>query len=107
MTDEVGAHAAMITQQAEHWTLDRKVPLAIILALLVQGGGLAWWAASLEGRVVQAEKIIVRLEGRETETRESRERLIRLEERMIAIDENLRRAGNKLEALLDDRRGAK
>ncbi|MFG1417000.1 hypothetical protein V5F38_04180 [Xanthobacter sp. V0B-10] len=93
--------------QAEHWTLDKKVPLAIIFALVVQGAGLAYWAATLESRVNSAEKVISKLEGREGETREARERLIRLEERMISIGDDLRRVTQKLETLLEDRRGAR
>ncbi|WP_454914969.1 hypothetical protein [Xanthobacter sediminis] len=89
----------------EHWTIDKKVPLAIILALVIQGAGLSYWAATLEGRVNSAEKVISKLESRESETREARERLIRLEERMISIGDDLRRVTQKLEALLEDRRG--
>ena len=104
MTTEARAAAQQMAADPpppEHWTLDKKVPLAIILALLVQGAGLAWWAATLESRVVQAEKVIVRLEARDQETRESRDRLIRLEERMISAADELRRMNGKLEQLID------
>jgi len=47
--------------QAQHWSLDKRVPLALILALCVQTAGIAWWAsqtterlANLERRVEQA-----------------------------------------------------
>jgi TolA-binding protein len=33
------------------WHLDKRVPISLILALLVQTAGMVWWAASLSGRV--------------------------------------------------------
>lgn len=33
------------------WHLDRKVPLAIIVTLLVQTMGVVWWAATEDARV--------------------------------------------------------
>ncbi len=35
----------------ESWHLKKEIPLAIIAAILVQGGTLIWWGASLEARV--------------------------------------------------------
>jgi len=112
MTTETNAAAAQMADERrppepEHWTLDKKVPIAIIFALVVQGAGLAWWAATLEGRVVQAEKVIVRLESRDGEQRTDRERMIRLEERLIAMLDEQRRMNGKLELLLDERRQPK
>lgn len=34
-----------------NWHLDKRVPISLILALLIQTGGMIWWAASLSGRV--------------------------------------------------------
>ena len=87
-----------------HWTLDKRVPIAIIIALLVQGAGIAWWAATMEGRISEAQKAITRLDARDQEMRESRDRLIRLEERMISATDELKRMNAKLEDLLNDRR---
>ncbi|MGQ3670799.1 hypothetical protein ACT6QG_00140 [Xanthobacter sp. TB0136] len=89
--------------ECTHWTVDKKVPLALIITLVVQTGGVIWWASTTENRMGQAETAIIRLESKEVETRESRDRLIRLEERMIAISDDVRRALNKMEALIDGR----
>lgn len=35
----------------KHWTVDRRVPLALILAMLGQTGGLVWWASGINQRV--------------------------------------------------------
>lgn len=108
VTTEANAAAQQMEEEqkmvAEHWTLDKKIPLAIILALLAQGGGLAWWAATLEGRLSMAERSIVKLDGRDGEQRADRDRMIRLEERIISMVEEQRRMNGKLELLLDERR---
>lgn len=33
------------------WHLDRRVPIALILALLAQSGTAVWWASKMESRV--------------------------------------------------------
>lgn len=38
------------------WHLDKKVPIALIAALMVQTGGLVWWARGLDARVAALEK---------------------------------------------------
>ena len=34
-----------------HWTIDRRIPLALITTLLVQFGGFVWWFSSVESRL--------------------------------------------------------
>jgi hypothetical protein len=45
------------------WHLDRRVPIALIVALAVQTSGIVWWAASLSGRVDQHARDIARTGG--------------------------------------------
>jgi hypothetical protein len=75
-----------------NWHLDKRVPIALILTVLVQTGGILWWAASLSERVNVLErhqantmpqgdrltKVEVRLEGVQTGIDEIK-RLIRRE----------------------------
>lgn len=38
------------------WHLDKRVPLALILTIVIQTAGLVWWASSLSERVNSLEK---------------------------------------------------
>jgi len=40
-----------MTTPDTQWHLDRKVPITIIVALLLQTAGVVWWAASEEARL--------------------------------------------------------
>ena len=40
------------------WHLDRKVPITLIFALVIQTGALIWWGATLESRVQSLESAI-------------------------------------------------
>jgi len=40
----------------KHWHLDRRVPLAIIIALIFQTMGAVWWASKLDSRVAILEQ---------------------------------------------------
>jgi hypothetical protein len=40
----------------KHWTVDRRVPLALILAMIGQTGGLVWWASGINQRVSALEE---------------------------------------------------
>lgn len=33
------------------WQIDRKVPLALVITLLIQTGGAVWWASSMNARL--------------------------------------------------------
>jgi Tfp pilus assembly protein PilO len=37
------------------WHLDKRVPVAIIFALLVQSAGVVWWASNIASRQSQVE----------------------------------------------------
>jgi len=46
--------------QSNHWHLDKRVPIALIVALALQGAGGVWWASTANERLSQVER---RLEG--------------------------------------------
>lgn len=49
-----------VTQQdAEaHWHVDKRVPLAVLLVLAVQTGGIFWWAGATNERMASMERVI-------------------------------------------------
>lgn len=63
----------MAEYQQEQWHLDKKVPIALIFAILIQTAGAFWWAATITSRVDN-------LESKVDITADLKERVIRLEE---------------------------
>jgi hypothetical protein len=50
----------------EEWHLRKEIPVALIFAIIVQTGGVLWWASAINQRVSQAE---VRIEAAENRSR--------------------------------------
>ena len=69
------------------WQLERKIPLGIIIAILLQTLTAIWWAAKLDSRVVMQEDWFQK-------NQHLAEKVFRLEERIISLHEEL----NDLEA---------
>lgn len=57
------------------WTIDRKVPLALVITLLIQTGGVVWWASSTNTRLQN-------LEAKMESTAPQGDRLTRVEARV-------------------------
>jgi septation ring formation regulator EzrA len=71
-----------MTEDREPWHLDKKVPIAMIFAILMQTVGAVWWAATINAAVTrQQEQIeaqgaeIDRLEGNATQQEVARARI--------------------------------
>jgi len=70
------------TEKADReWHLDKRVPVALILALALQGAGGIWWAASTSERLDQVER---RLEGFSRRTQDMQEQ-VRNQGQTIAV----------------------
>ncbi len=89
------------------WTLDRKVPVAIILVLVGQFFGGLWFMSKLDSRVEDQDKRLIRAEAQigtiDRDAREATGRLIRLEEKMTAMLSILQRLERALEPRTTDR----
>jgi hypothetical protein len=89
-----------VTQEA--WHLDKKVPIALIFTMAIQTVGVIWWAASLSTRVDHQERQIVSLVAAEQQTKQEARRigewLSRVDERIAAQTEMLRRLEQTLAA---------
>jgi hypothetical protein len=49
---------------SEHWHLDRRVPIALILSLVIQTSAIIWWASSINERVATNSQKVAILDTR-------------------------------------------
>jgi hypothetical protein len=70
------------SDKGAHWALDKRVPIALILSIVLQTGGIIWWASDVNARVSQLERQAVA-------TGPQSERIIRLETQIEAIREGI------------------
>ena len=75
------------------WHLDKRVPIALILAILIQTGGALVWAGAASERLNH-------LEDQATERRSLAERTARLEEQSRQMQALLLRIEDKLDRMI-------
>ena len=78
-----------VSEADSHWTLDRRVPIVLILSIVLQSAGLFMWVGALTSRVSELETKAVRaidagdrVIGLEAEMREVRRVLQRIEAKL-------------------------
>lgn len=59
------------------WHLDKRIPIALILAVLMQGLAAAWYAATLSSRVDAIDRRTANLEARDDQDRSASRDLAR------------------------------
>lgn len=69
--------------------MDRRLPIALLLAIGVQSGTAVWWAASISSRVESLEKRVADQSGQS-------ERLVRVEEKVTTLHDSLQEKANQL-----------
>lgn len=69
-------------EERPHWTVDRKVPLALIFAIAIQTAGALWWASQMTSTVDTLKTAVASLS-------QSPERLVRLETKVEGIGAQL------------------
>lgn len=72
----------VVDKSDQGWHLDRKVPVAIILTIMLQTGGIVWWAASAEARLNTLERTV-------QSTAPQGDRLTRVETRLEVVQEGI------------------
>jgi len=77
-----------------HWTVDRRVPIAVIVTLLIQMGGALVWATQLDARVGDVER-------QEITSANLNEKFARLEERLDDMKQNLAAMKRQLDHVTD------
>lgn len=75
--------------------IDKRVPVALIVTMLVQTAGVVWWAATLQAAQAQAlidgRRIESRVERIETQRDDMQVRVIRIEEKLVSQTDVLQR----------------
>ncbi len=77
----------------KHWHLDRKVPLAMIFAILAQTGAGIWWASTISSRVDYAER---RLEAMAPQS----DRVTRVEVKIEGVQSDVSEIKSDVKSLL-------
>ena len=93
----------VVRDDKEPWHLDKKVPIALIITILVQTGGAIWWAATQESRLSSVAMDIVRVEKKIDMQADDPVRLARLEGFREDLARRLDRFEAKLDKLIDER----
>lgn len=82
-----------IEKLKEGWHLDKRVPITLILALVVQLVTFTWWMSSLASDIENNQQAIVRHEAQLAALREANSQqyrtLSRIEEQIIALRRDL------------------
>lgn len=98
----------MATKDAEHWSLDKKVPIAIIVTIVAQFAGFTWYSAKQDARLgtleIGVERHEARLLGLENNRLILNDKVIRLEEQLKATYEIVRRIEGKIDIIMPPRR---
>jgi len=85
---------------SEPWHLDKRVPVALIFAILAQTSAAIWWASSLSARVDQHDARLGRVENaaaaRDKEQHHMAVSLARLDERLVTQTQILQRIETQL-----------
>jgi hypothetical protein len=64
------------------WHLDRKVPIAMVVAILMQTGGMIWWGAKADARIETLERKAELAAPQDT-------RLTRVETKLEAVQDGI------------------
>lgn len=76
-----------MTQESEaRWHLDKRVPIALIFAMLLQSAGLVWWVSKLDSRVSQVETFALDNKGVLTDSAVLKTRLDNIERSLLRIE---------------------
>lgn len=90
------------------WHLDKRVPLALIVALIVQTSGAVWWAAGITASIENAALHRARLETSITKIEivrdDLRDRMVRVETNVIQQTNQMRNLETMLSEILKELR---
>lgn len=96
----------------EPWHLDKRIPIAIIFALLTQTAGAVWWASAMSSNVDALRQADARLERTAEQLRsdaisnEARLRVVetgagRMEAKLESISDGIERLNSQIDRLIE------
>jgi len=74
----------------DSWHLDKRVPIAVIIALLIQAASIIWWASRVESRLAVVERY-------QHDNSQLSERVVRLEVLLERVDRTISRVERKID----------
>lgn len=86
------------------WVLDKKVPIALILAILGQTAAGVWWAASISARMDQGEEKVRVLQASDLKAAEINTRVAESLAAFKASQEAMKASIDRIERNLDSRK---
>lgn len=82
----------------DHWSLDKKIPVAMLLAMVFQCGTAIWWISALNSRVNElergADKVLVKSASHSDE-------IAGVKDRVLKLEINLQNINTKLDEIKD------
>lgn len=89
----------------EHWSVDKRIPLVVLICFVLQFGGAVWWVAEFRAEVRADREARQRLEQRVSVIENQRvgERLLVLETQLSDAKAVLQRIDERTQRLVDRR----
>lgn len=78
----------------ETWVLDKRIPIALVVALFVQSLGAVWWAATMSARMTAFETTVLAMSDQAS-------RIVKLEAQGEATGKTLERVETKVDKILE------
>lgn len=92
--------------EREHWSVDKRIPLVVLVGFVMQFAGATWWVADFRAEVKADREARQRLEQRVSQIEQQRvgERLVLLELQLVEAKDVLRRIDERTQRLVEARR---
>ncbi len=90
--------------EASNWNLDKRVPIALILAILTQTAAGVWWAASQTARLDTQERRVTILESNDSKMAEVQLRAVEALASIKASQDAMRSSLDRIERTIDSTR---
>lgn len=84
---------------ATRFMFDKRIPLAALVAFLIQFGGFIWYASQQDARVASTERLMVELQSKTTTLEGKAADLVLVNFRLTAVEGGINRIEDKVDKL--------